>query len=915
MSAKTAIAKYALLPQIIPRFAGLFTSGFGWIAYLLAVLFHAVNLLPPAHPYINPQNMGKYKIRNVITLAYKNLNFTWKNIDQILIFFAILTGMLLILGQAILFGIAVYTQEQAISGPTNPLYEGSVMHNIFSVDSKFGHPGNEEQDLVFMMLDKTFGVQNIFKSCISTGTPCLNMEGKPSTITSATYPEPFHKGLHALFAFFSYAIFFVGALVLTYFAVTIVGETAVTGAPFGQRFNKAWYPIRIIVFFALLVPLNMPDGQNSGLNAAQHITMWTAKFGSNMATNGWGYFKERSGGAFIGDTDKLIARPETPEIINLVKFMSVAKTCRFAEEASYTNDHKKFGGIQAYIVRDAKTAQTVADGQPDARELEITNYNSAQKFSNYGAITIRFGLKGKKEGEEIIPSDHALQKGYVKPLCGELIFQTASVGNPDSDTTRYDAQEIQEAYYETIRNMWRDPLISRAAVCFTQENIHAEQDLNCLQPNYNTKSFARLILAEYEALLEKRIDKAISDIKSRQDWNISTHLANKGWGGAAVWYNRIAYINGAVASAVMAIPQPFKYPQVMEEVAAQKNAQDNANTEADRFSPILAKNQKLKFSRKDEHDENIAKTLHDAFLLWSVDGLENEGKESETNMVRKALNLLFGTSGIFELRNNLQIHPLAQLSMAGRSLLEASIRNFGVGLIGRGATQILSSLPKELAETGSSFLTGIAFSTISISIVLYYILPFLPFLYFLFAIATWVKAIFEAMVAMPLWALAHVTSIDGNGLPGQTALNGYFLLFEILIRPFLIVVGLIAALNIFSAQVFLLNDSFNLVTANMMGVDSDPDSIQGVINYIRGPIDQLFFTTVYAVACYIMAMTSFKLIDLIPNKILRFMGGSVQTLSEFDTNPGDSLTQQGFKATSILSGSVQGGKLAALVGA
>ena len=63
---------------------------------------------------------------------------------------------------------------------------------------------------------------------------------------------------------------------------------------------------------------------------------------------------------------------------------------------------------------------------------------------------------------------------------------------------------------------------------------------------------------------------------------------------------------------------------------------------------------------------------------------------------------------------------------------------------------------------------------------LFYIIPFMPFIYFFFAVGTWVKAIFEAMVGVPLWALAHIR-IDGQGLPGDAAMNGYYLLLEIFV--------------------------------------------------------------------------------------------------------------------------------------
>ena len=50
-----------------------------------------------------------------------------------------------------------------------------------------------------------------------------------------------------------------------------------------------------------------------------------------------------------------------------------------------------------------------------------------------------------------------------------------------------------------------------------------------------------------------------------------------------------------------------------------------------------------------------------------------------------------------------------------------------------------------------------------------------------FAVGGWVKGLFEAMVGVPLWALAHIR-IDGQGLAGDAALNGYFLIFEIFIH-------------------------------------------------------------------------------------------------------------------------------------
>ena len=48
----------------------------------------------------------------------------------------------------------------------------------------------------------------------------------------------------------------------------------------------------------------------------------------------------------------------------------------------------------------------------------------------------------------------------------------------------------------------------------------------------------------------------------------------------------------------------------------------------------------------------------------------------------------------------------------------------------------------------------------------------------------------------------------------------------------------------------------------------------------RGVIDTFFFTIIYAVLCYMIALSSFKLIDQVPNQILRWMGEQIKTIQE-----------------------------------
>ena len=284
------------------------------------------------------------------------------------------------------------------------------------------------------------------------------------------------------------------------------------------------------------------------------------------------------------------------------------------------------------------------------------------------------------------------------------------------------------------------------------------------------------------------------------------------------------------------------------------------------------------------------------------------------------INTVMGTSGLFSMRANPTIHPLAQLSMLGKSMMYASIRNFTVGSAlefgGAIASKTFDEFIGSLGKAAGKMMSTVGLATMSMAFVLDYVLPFLPFIYFLFAITSWVKAIFEAIVAMPLWALAHIR-IDGEGLGGPGATQGYFLLLEIFLRPILILFGLIASIQIFSALVFVMNDIFDLVVTNVSGFNHQGEmtgTVASALNTMRGPIDEFFFTALYVIMCYMLALGCFKLIDYIPNTILRWFGVSATPFTAQAGDSGGQILQQSYQLATWSTQKIEGGKLAALIG-
>lgn len=418
------------------------------------------------------------------------------------------------------------------------------------------------------------------------------------------------------------------------------------------------------------------------------------------------------------------------------------------------------------------------------------------------------------------------------------------------------------------------------------------------QPN---AALRQTIIDHYNGELKAAIEIAVDEFNNNgtAEYELSDDILRRGWGGAGIWYNTIARLNGAFVTVVMDVPEPISYPQIMEAVRENNRQNNRSLSGADAFKPYVAQS-------GEGGDESVpagefganadavsmANQLHSILEYWTADGA-NQAETSSENVFEMIINMIFGTEGLFDMRDkNAHIHPLAQLSVLGKGIVESTIRNIflssAAAFMG-GFMAVIDAKTAAGAQIFSQLAMSTAFIGLTAGFVLYYILPFLPFLYFFFAVGQWVKSIFEAMVGVPLWALAHLR-IDGEGLPGDSASDGYFLILDIFLRPILTVLGLVAAILIFSAQVRLLNLIWDLVVDNLSGVEGDATLGTGD-TLRRSTIDHLFFTVTYAIVVYMMATASFKLIDKIPDSILRWAGSGVSTFGDMNQDPTQGLVQ------------------------
>lgn len=943
MVRKRTIAKYTLLPEVLPRFLAFFRQGFSYLASVVAVLYFNLGLLPKDHPYLNPQNYGLFGLRHVITEAGRNLVFSRNNLDQIIAFFTILIGFVILAVQIILV-VMSFLFYPAMA---------STFYNMF-----VARPILPDQDISYIILDRVFGVMNFsgtagfFESCYSnTGIDCTNINGD-IIASPTTFPLPFHDALHQMLQFYTLGIFFLSGVIILYSILAIVGETIVSGSPFGKRINKSWFIPRLIMFFILIAPLNMTTNtavNNAGISTAQFITLGVAKVGSNMATNAWTRFNTTLATSVItGDNREMIALSQVPEVAQLTQFMYIVRTCMYAENVI----NNKI--ILPYIVRENSTDSRVVKLHTggfstydtmsfpgDMLPYFTTTLEQAFQFSRYGPVTVRFGHYNPPGSAPPLNPDGVNDKdlGYVEPTCGELTIPFISM-EPAVVGGGYltFASGVQENYYESIEEyITNDEFADVTSKCIVESVLPYDNDTDCVNQSYSVSYFpgiyfyntqwptieaARRSVEWYDRMNRFFITgyyftslgfyvynpfNSLADIRAAYATLFGAGLppliAERGWAGAALWYNNIAEINGSISAAMNSLPRPYKYPLVMEKLAAQHAQVDKSANYTDRFNPLLGNGKSANFSNSNE--QHVAAALYTAYRFWE------RAQPQTTNMVKTTgnavidvINMIFGTSGLLNIMDNQGTHPLAMLSALGKSMVDRALQNLLYGVVGQGVGSLLSQyFVGDLGKIAGGFFLKVGLLAFSIGFILYYVLPFMPFIYFFFAFAGWIKSIFEAMVAMPLWALAHI-KLDGNGLPGPWATNGYFLLFEIFVRPTLIIFGFLASINIFASLVDVLNGTFRLVAANVGGRDFDAFlNGSATIDHstMLSSLDQFMFMIVYTIIVYMLALSSFKLIDSIPNNILRWMGVMVSTFHDIAGDPASQLSGQMFRGTQMAS--------------
>lgn len=204
------------------------------------------------------------------------------------------------------------------------------------------------------------------------------------------------------------------------------------------------------------------------------------------------------------------------------------------------------------------------------------------------------------------------------------------------------------------------------------------------------------------------------------------------------------------------------------------------------------------------------------------------------------------------------------------------------------AVLVLLAMFLPLLFAWEAYFIGIGFTTA-------FYVPMLPYMIFIFGAIGWLFAVIESMIAAPIVALI-ITTPEGEGVIGKGE-QGLMILLNVFLRPSLMVIGFISGIVMSYVSVWVLNSTFGL-GAQFLQIGTGSNSFAGSFTYfynkaspeIAGlnwgttPWAQLFgalFYVVIYISMYVtMVQKAFTLIYNIPDKIMRWVGGTQESYGQ-----------------------------------
>lgn len=439
---------------------------------------------------------------------------------------------------------------------------------------------------------------------------------------------------------------------------------------------------------------------------------------------------------------------------------------------------------------------------------------------------------------------------YSRAMCGNVTWKASSPNASQMESAVYGAQTIAlQALVVAL-----DPLATK---------------LVAGEPNVPKNTFLTAI-ESYRSTLLQTAQTALSNTANPAAQEFVTQAREGGWVHAGEYYMVMARINSQAKSAMDDVPQPASNNLML---AVPTEMQPELQYAMGRVDTYL-KNAKTK--QQDQNvdggsDDNsvLTKPMRDAVNKLSdviMTPLFSPPSTSAYNM--SSSGAVSGTAnGITALASD---NALLTAKFVGNRILDGVGLVLGLMIVAVAGSA--SSIIGTLATIATTTLLGTMFSMIFLALasfgaMLAVYLPIAPYVIWIASVGGWLVFLIEAVIAAPLWAVMHAKQ-EGEGFAGSNT-QGYMLLMSLIMRPALMIFGFIIAVLMVNVLGGFLNATFaRAYTQSQSGT------------WFTGLFIILGSVVVYTTLVVAIVNRSFALIHIVPDRILRWVGGGAENLGE-----------------------------------
>jgi conjugal transfer/type IV secretion protein DotA/TraY len=472
------------------------------------------------------------------------------------------------------------------------------------------------------------------------------------------------------------------------------------------------------------------------------------------------------------------------------------------------------------------------------------------------------------------------------PACGTVTVREAGQNASTVAGVSVDMAAVQSAILNSVLSGTIRPEVASIAQQLWQTKTSAP--LAGLQSTYTqaVQSYTRTLTAAATSL-QQSINAALSSNAARaRAGNLdlatgATQQSTLGWTSAGAYYLEIARANAATLSLLTALPvvtgptwdglpsaMSYDLAPFEAQIAGFMSTLQTVVTTQDGIDQPSGSPSTL--AGAEDNNQGLF-VLDKIFRQLNING-------DSTNLTMRLFN-----------QQNAKVwtDPFGSLMSLGQTLIIIALTGLGIAAVLNSATATTAATiwntltfnwgAAAASVAGHMLISFLAtpifafmFAIMVPGLIIAYVLPMIPFVMWMAGVCGWIILVCEAMIAVPLWMLAHMT-VGGDGLHGR-AIEGWALLFNVVFRPSLMLIGLFLSYFVFDCMSWLIRQCFGVASGFVL------DNGYIVTNWIG----LIVLLNIFVMLNVTAALMSFRMIALLPHYLPRLIGFNAANRVDID---------------------------------